>query len=82
MQNNCIINWELHQKIMAKKNTITVCTGIGANMFFPEYITIDIAPRSRLQSIFDDWLEANGLPENYAAVEMRLEKITKPKKNG
>jgi hypothetical protein len=24
------------------KNTITVCTGIGLNMFFSEYITIEI----------------------------------------
>jgi hypothetical protein len=37
-----IINWELHQKLMEKKTTITVCTGIGMNMFFPEYTTIEI----------------------------------------
>jgi hypothetical protein len=37
-----IINWELHQKIMAKKRTIKICTGIGLNMFFPEYITIEL----------------------------------------
>jgi hypothetical protein len=44
MENNSIINWELHQKVMAKKNknTITICTGVGLNMFFPEYITIEI----------------------------------------
>jgi len=24
------------------KNTITVCTGVGLNMFFPEYITIEL----------------------------------------
>jgi len=43
-QKNSILNWDLHQKLMAKKNknTITVCTGIGLNMFFPEYITIEI----------------------------------------
>jgi len=29
---------------MAKKKTITVCTGIGMNMFFPEYVTIEIPP--------------------------------------
>jgi hypothetical protein len=28
---------------MAKKKTIKVCTGIGLNMFFPEYITIELA---------------------------------------
>lgn len=27
---------------MANKHTITVCTGIGMNMFFPEYVTIEI----------------------------------------
>jgi len=42
MQNKSIINWELHQKVMAKKKTIKVCTGIGLNMFFPEYITIEL----------------------------------------
>jgi hypothetical protein len=42
MQDKSIINWELHQKIMAKKKTIKVCTGIGLNMFFPEYITIEL----------------------------------------
>jgi len=44
MENNSILKWDLHQKLMAKKNknTITVCTGIGLNMFFPEYITIEI----------------------------------------
>lgn len=24
------------------KNTIIVCTGVGLNMFFPEYVTIEI----------------------------------------
>jgi len=43
MQDKSIINWELHQKIMAKKKTIRVCTGIGLNMFFPEYITIELS---------------------------------------
>lgn len=43
MENNCIINWELHQKLMNKKKTITVCTGIGSNMFFPEYVEIEIS---------------------------------------
>ena len=37
-----IINWELHQKVMAKKRTIKVCTGVGLNMFFPEYVTIEL----------------------------------------
>ena len=67
---------------MAKKNTITVCTGIGSNMFFPEYVTIEIAPQFRLQSIVDDWLEVNGNPDIDAAVEVRLDKITNSKKNG
>jgi len=42
MQDKSIINWGLHQKVMAKKRTIKVCTGIGLNMFFPEYITIEL----------------------------------------
>ena len=42
MQDKSIINWELHQKIMAKKRTIKICTGIGLNMFFPEYVTIEL----------------------------------------
>ena len=41
-KNSCILDWELHQKVMTKKNTIKICTGIGLNMFFPEYITIHI----------------------------------------
>ena len=28
---------------MAKKKTIKVCTGVGLNMFFPEYITIELS---------------------------------------
>ena len=43
MQDNCIIDWELYQKVMAKKKTIKICTGIGLNMFFPEYITIELS---------------------------------------
>ena len=43
MKDKSIINWELHQKIMAKKRTIKICTGIGLNMFFPEYITIELS---------------------------------------
>jgi hypothetical protein len=42
MQDSCIIDWELYQKVMAKKKTIKICTGIGLNMFFPEYITIEL----------------------------------------
>jgi hypothetical protein len=43
MQDKSIINWELHQKVMAKKKTIKICTGVGLNMFFPEYITIELS---------------------------------------
>ena len=43
MQDKSIINWELHQKVMAKKRTIRICTGVGLNMFFPEYITIELS---------------------------------------
>ena len=53
MENNCIINWELHQKLTEKRKTITVCTGIGSNMFFPEYVEIEIPERK----IEKDYLE-------------------------
>ena len=43
MKNNCIINWDLHQKLMNKKKTITICTGIETNMLFPEYVEIEIS---------------------------------------
>jgi hypothetical protein len=66
---------------MAKKNTITVCTGIGSNMFFPEYITIEISAGK--QSLVDDWLEEHGDPNIEKEVGKHLEKIThKIKKNG
>jgi len=32
---------------MNKKKTITVCTGIGSNMFFPEYVEIEIPSDER-----------------------------------
>ena len=32
---------------MNKKKTITVCTGIGSNMFFPEYVEIEISSGER-----------------------------------
>lgn len=41
-QKNSILNWDLHQKLMNKRNEITICTGVGLNMFSPEYITIEI----------------------------------------
>jgi hypothetical protein len=43
MHYKSILNWELYQKVMAKKRTIKVCTGIGMNMFFPEYVTIELS---------------------------------------
>jgi hypothetical protein len=42
MQDKSIINWDLHQKIMAKKNTIKICTGVGLDQITPEYVTIEI----------------------------------------
>jgi len=47
MKTNSIINWELHQKLMEKRKTIRVCTGIGANMFFPEYVEVEIYPEEK-----------------------------------
>jgi hypothetical protein len=61
MKDSCIIDWELYQKVMAKKNknTITICTGVGSNMFFPEYVTIEIE-----KSIYKLWEETGLLEEN------------------
>jgi len=42
MQDSCITDWELYQKVMAKKKTITVCMGVGMDQIFPQYITIEI----------------------------------------
>jgi hypothetical protein len=44
MKDSCITDWELYQKVMAKKNkkTITVCMGVGMDQIFPQYITIEI----------------------------------------
>lgn len=32
----------IKKDIMDKNQTITICTGVGSNMFFPEYVTIEI----------------------------------------
>ena len=82
MQDSSIINWELHQKVMAKKKTIRVCTGVGLNMFFPEYITIelqDIDTKIKKNTIITDWLEEHGDPEIDTKVKKQLRKS---KKNG
>ena len=36
----------INDKPMETPQTITFCTGIGLNMFFPEYITIEITPEA------------------------------------
>jgi len=51
MKNSCIIDWELYQKVMDKKNRITICVGIGLNMFFPEYITIESLPEIKKELV-------------------------------
>lgn len=62
IKTNSIINWELHQKIMEKKNKFTVCLGVGLNQFFPEYITIDLTPQE--DGIIDiGWLEKYSKPK-------------------
>lgn len=82
MQDSSIINWELHQKVMAKKKTIRVCTGVGLNMFFPEYITIelqDIDTKIKKNTIITDWLEEHGDPK----IDIKVKKqLRKSKKNG
>jgi hypothetical protein len=56
------------------KNTITVCTGVGLNMFSPEYITIKIP--NKKNTIITDWLEEHGDPEIEKEVIEHLEKTT------
>jgi trans-2-enoyl-CoA reductase len=50
-QKNSILNWDLHQKLMNKRNEIIVCVGIGLNMFFPEYITIGSLPEVKKELV-------------------------------
>ena len=45
MDNNCIIEWELYHNVQYQKKIIKICIGIGLNMLFPEYITIDLNPK-------------------------------------
>jgi hypothetical protein len=40
-------------------NKITICTGVGLNMFFPEYTTIEVE-----KSIYKLWEETGLLEEN------------------
>lgn len=65
MKTNSIIDWELHQKLMEKRKTITVCTGIGYNMFFPEYVEIEIS---------------SGKTDIITDLPQELKKTRKPKK--
>ena len=59
---------------MSKEKTIKVCTGIGLNMFFPEYVTIEIP--NKKNTIITDWLEEHGDPEIEKEVIEHLEKTT------
>ncbi len=55
-------------------NKITISTGVGLNMFFPEYITIEIP--NKKNTIITDWLEEHGDPEIEKEVIEHLEKTT------
>jgi hypothetical protein len=63
---------------MNKKNTISVCTGVGLNMFFPEYVTIEIP--NKKNTIITDWLEEHGDPKIEKKVESQLKKTTRKRK--
>ena len=39
-------NKNLKDKPMETPQTITICTGVGLNMFCPEYTTIEIIPET------------------------------------
>jgi hypothetical protein len=56
-----IINWELHQKLMEQPKTIKICTGVGLNQFFPEYITIEIPQEN---NIVTDYIYENDKEQN------------------
>jgi hypothetical protein len=60
MKDSCILNWELYQKLMAKKKTIKICTGVGLNMFFPEYIIIEIPTKIDTEIKKPKTLKKNG----------------------
>lgn len=62
MEKNSIINWELHQKIMEKRKTIKVCTGIGSNMFFPEYVEIEI-PERKIEKDYSEEIKSTKTPK-------------------
>jgi hypothetical protein len=36
---------------MSKEKTIRVCTGIGMNMFFPDYVEIKISEEDDVESV-------------------------------
>jgi len=63
---------------MSKKNTISVCTGVGLNMFFPEYVTVEIP--NKKNTIISDWLEEHGDPKIEKEVESQLKKTTRKRK--
>jgi isopentenyl diphosphate isomerase/L-lactate dehydrogenase-like FMN-dependent dehydrogenase len=63
---------------MSKKNTISVCTGVGLNMFFPEYVTVEIP--NKKNTIISDWLEEQGDPKIEKEVGEQLKKITNKRK--
>jgi hypothetical protein len=63
---------------MSKEKTIKVCTGIGLNMFFPEYVTIEIP--NKKNTIITDWLEEHGDPKIERSVEDQLKKTTRKHK--
>jgi hypothetical protein len=58
MENNCIINWELHQKLMRKKKTIKVCLGVGLNQIFPEYLEIEIPSEDKIETDYSEEIKS------------------------
>jgi hypothetical protein len=63
---------------MDEVKKIKICTGIGLNMFFPEYVTVEIP--SKKNTIITDWLEEHGDPKIDTEVEGQLKKITRKRK--
>ena len=63
---------------MDEVKKIKICTGIGLNMFFPEYVTVEIP--NKKNTIITDWLEEHGDPKIDTEVEGQLKKITRKRK--
>ena len=59
---------------MTQPKTIKICTGVGLNQLFPEWITIEIPQDNQL---ITEWLDEHGDPKIDRKVKDYLEKNNK-----